>query len=212
MSGLAGDTTSGSATFYPNDNEIAVIKAVSDAMKNNVVLSGENNINALKVKNVNEWKLFNDNQVVPLRIEQYIMYAALLNEQQDLYAKNTTLTENQTTQVNMIDRILSDFHNKGYGSMREFQAYDYKVNLKKMQIKYVLRSTVVMAVLLILVGLTKMGVLDSLATIILGGFIILAYIVLIFLEFKQNQIRRKYDWDKMYWKSPSEGRIKSNEC
>jgi hypothetical protein len=184
-------------TRVASSNELEILKIVRDNDR-----SGELYDTALG--NVNDWKRFNDNQVVPLRIEQSIMYATLLNEQQDLNAKNINLTTNQTTQLNMVDRILSDFHNKGYGSMREFQSIDYKINLKNLYINIIKYTCLLASIVFLMIGLTMMSLFDQRITTIVASILGLIYFVIIFLHFKQNQVRRKYEWDKIYWKSPKD--------
>ena len=193
------------------DPEIETLQEVSDSFKPPIQSSVDDTTNA-KRENVKEWKEFYDNQVIPLRLEQYIMYATLLNEQQDLYSKNTTLTENQEIQLKMVDRILSDFNNKGYGSMREFQSMDYNINLKNLQITYIKYTTVLTSIIFLMTGLTMMGMFDINITVLVGTILIIIYLFILFLNFKQNQVRRKYDWDKMYWKSPKSGKKNNNSC
>ena len=191
-------------------DEIQVLQEVSQSYKSNSDQSQD--ITDLKKENVRKWKLFNDNQVVPLRIEQNIMYATLLNEQQDLFAKNTTITENQSVQLGMVDRILSDFHNKGYGSMREFQSLDYNLNLKNLQITIVKYTTLLASICFLMIGLTMMGIFDQNVSAMVISVLIILYIVVIFMQYKQNQIRRKYDWNKMYWKSPIKPKKNADSC
>lgn len=168
--------------------------------------------NRTRKTNMDDWKNFYDTQIIPIRLEQYIMHATLLNEQQNLYSRNTTLTENQSTQLGMVDRILSDFNNKGYGSMREFQTIDYKINHKKQHITYILYTTLVSTIIFIMVGLTMMGLFDINITITVGSVLIVIYLLIILLNFKQNQVRRKYNWNKTYWKSPKSKKNKSDTC
>jgi hypothetical protein len=193
-------------------SEFTTIEDVSTALKITPVTENEIQIANIKKENVDEWKTFNDNQVVPLRIEQYIMYATLLNEQQDLFAKNTTLTDNQEIQLDMIDRILSDFHNKGYSSMREFQSIDYKLNMKELQFKTMKYTMVMISIIFIMLGLTMIGIFDQNITVIVASILIVLYILVIFMHFKQNQIRRKYDWHKLYWKSPKKQGKTADNC
>lgn len=202
------------ATTNTNIDQIGVLKDVVDFLKSDRTgtdSSDDGVVNQLKLSNVNEWKEFNDNQVVPLRIEQYVMYATLLNEQQDLYSKNTTLTDNQQTQLNMIDRVLSDFHNKGFGSLREFQSTDYKIQHTNLYIRYIKYATLMLSIVFIMIALTMMGLFDKTITVIVSSFMILVFMLFVLLNFQQNRVRRKYDWDKLYWKSPKNYK-KENSC
>jgi len=166
----------------------------------------------LRAQNVRDWKEFNDNQVVPLRIEQFIMYATLLNEQQDLLEKNKTITDNQKIQLNMVNRILSDFHNKGYGSMREFQSLDYNIHYKTLQINIIKYTTLLASVVFLMFGLTMIGIFNQNVTATVTSILIIIYMLVIFMQFKQNQVRRKYDWNKIYWKSPVKHEKNADTC
>ena len=163
-------------------------------------------------QNVSDWKEFNDNQVVPLRIEQFIMYATLLNEQQDLLSKNQTITDNQKMQLDMVNRILSDFHNKGYGSMREFQSLDYNIRHKTLQINIIKYTTLLASIVFLMFGLTMIGIFNQNVTATVTSMLIITYMLVIFMQFKQNQVRRKYDWNKIYWKSPVKPQKNADTC
>ena len=163
-------------------------------------------------QNVSDWKEFNDNQVVPLRIEQFIMYATLLNEQQDLLSKNQTITDNQKMQLDMVNRILSDFHNKGYGSMREFQSLDYNIHHKTLQINIIKYTTLLASIIFLMFGLTMIGIFNQNVTATVTSMLIITYMLVIFMQFKQNQVRRKYDWNKIYWKSPVKPQKNADTC
>jgi hypothetical protein len=192
----------------PIDDEIETLLDFSNQMKS----TAESDTDNLRAQNVRDWKEFNDNQVVPLRIEQFIMYATLLNEQQDLFAKNTTLTENQTIQLNMVNRILSDFHNKGYGSMREFQSLDYNIHHKTLQINIIKYTTLLASIVFLMFGLTMIGIFNQNVTATVTSVLIITYMLVIFMQFKQNQVRRKYDWNKIYWKSPVKAQKNADTC
>jgi hypothetical protein len=193
-----------------DNTEVSTLSDVSASYKS--APDPDNEVLNIQKNKVEEWKMFNDNQVVPLRIEQYVMYATLLNEQQDLYAKNTTLTENQDIQVNMVNRILSDFHNKGYGSMREFQSLDYNLHYKELQISIIKYTTLLASVIFLMIGMTMMGLFNENVTISVTSILIVVYLLVIFMQYKQNQVRRKYDWNKLYWKSPISGKKTADSC
>lgn len=192
-----------------SEAERNTLQRMSNGIKESGVVSEE--FKLLK-KNVDDWKEFNDNQVVPLRIEQYIMYATLLNEQQDLFAKNTTLTGNQKIQLELVERILSDFHNKGYGSMREFQSLDYNLHYKNLQISTVKYTTLLASIIFMMIGLSMIGVFNQQVTATVASILLLFYFIVLLLQFKQNQIRRKYDWNKMYWNTPVKTKKYAETC
>lgn len=192
----------------PNSEEIQTLLDFSNYSKGD----GNEATDELLKQNVSDWKEFNDNQVVPLRIEQFIMYATLLNEQQDLLSKNQTITDNQKMQLNMVNRILSDFHNKGYGSMREFQSLDYNIHHKTLQINIIKYTTLLASIIFLMFGLTMIGIFNQNVTATVTSMLIITYMLVIFMQFKQNQVRRKYDWNKIYWKSPVKPQKNADTC
>lgn len=191
-----------------NSEEIKTLLDFSNQMKG----TESEATDELREQNVKDWKEFNDNQVVPLRIEQFIMYATLLNEQQDLLQKNQTITDNQKMQLNMVNRILSDFHNKGYGSMREFQSLDYNIHYKTLQINIIKYTTLLASIIFLMFGLTMIGIFNQNVTATVTSMLIIVYLLVIFMQFKQNQVRRKYDWNKIYWKSPVKPEKNADTC
>lgn len=192
----------------PNSEEIQTLLDFSNYSKG---VTNEATDELLK-QNVSDWKEFNDNQVVPLRIEQFVMYATLLNEQQDLLSKNQTITDNQKIQLDMVNRILSDFHNKGYGSMREFQSLDYNIHHKTLQINIIKYTTLLASIVFLMFGLTMIGIFNQNVTATVTSMLIITYMLVIFMQFKQNQVRRKYDWNKIYWKSPVKPQKNADTC
>ncbi len=193
-----------------SEQEINSLQRMSYGMKQSV--TGDEETFALRKTSVDEWKEFNDNQVVALRIEQFIMYATLLNEQQDLYAKNKTLTENQDIQLELVQRILSDFHNKGYGSMREFQSLDYNLHYKDLQISTIKYTVLLASIIFLMLGMTMIGLFNQNVTATVSSILLMIYLLILILQFKQNQIRRKYDWNKIYWKSPVKPQKNADTC
>uniref|UniRef100_A0A6C0CUU6 Uncharacterized protein n=1 Tax=viral metagenome TaxID=1070528 RepID=A0A6C0CUU6_9ZZZZ len=195
-----------------SEQEINSLQRMSYGMKQSGSETGEAETFALRKTSVDEWKEFNDNQVVALRIEQFIMYATLLNEQQDLYAKNKTLTENQDIQLELVQRILSDFHNKGYGSMREFQSLDYNLHYKDLQISTIKYTVLLASIIFLMIGMTMIGLFNQTVTATASSILLMIYLLILILQFKQNQIRRKYDWNKIYWKSPVKPQKNADTC
>lgn len=195
-----------------SEQEINSLQRMSYGMKQSDSATENDETFELRKNSVDEWKEFNDNQVVALRIEQFIMYATLLNEQQDLYAKNKTLTENQDIQLELVQRILSDFHNKGYGSMREFQSLDYNLHYKDLQISTIKYTVLLASIIFLMIGMTMIGLFNQTVTATASSILLMIYLLILILQFKQNQIRRKYDWNKIYWKSPVKPQKNADTC
>ena len=145
-----------------------------------------------------------DNSKIPTRIETaYQVSLLLLAEQEDLRNKNETLTEYQQSQLDVIDRIISEFHNKGYSSMRTFQAFDYKLHEKEFQERFLKYSFLLVSFIFILVGLVMMYDDYKNIAMIFGILLISIYFILLYLNVRQNMMRYKYNWEKIYWKPPN---------
>lgn len=173
-------------------------------------LSGTDNGNTNGGRNLERFRNFMDFYLVPSRIENAVNLAYLISEQADLRNKNKTLTEYQKAQLKVIDRIISDFHNKGYTSLRSVQSLDYRVNEKKFQARFVRYTFMLVSVIGILGGITLLNPSFRLIAQIIGILLIIIYTILLYLNIRQNMLRYKYDWEKLYWKSPKKFDV--NDC
>ena len=153
------------------------------------------------------WKKFYDVEFVPLRLEQSILQAFLSNEQFDLTKKNEVLVDHQKAQLRVIDRIVNDFYNKGFSSMRNYQSIDYKINNISSNISLLKYATILVSVICMLIGVTATGRMSSSIGTTIGVISTLIYITIVLLVYRQKLHRNKYDWHKMYWSSPSSAEI-----
>lgn len=162
------------------------------------------------VYSFDRFRKFMDNDLIPARIEAAMNLGLLMAEQTDLRNKNKTLTEYQSAQLKVIDRIISDFHNKGYTSLRSFQSLDYKVNEKKFQLRFIKYTFMLVSFLFILVGLAMMNEGYKTIAVMIGSTLIIIYFIILYLNIRQNMLRYKYDWEKIYWKPPTH--LNKNTC
>ena len=185
-------------------------------IKNNIAGIADENDNSNTnpkpnlVYSFDRFRKFMDNDLIPARIESAMNLGLLMSEQTDLRNKNKTLTEYQHAQLKVIDRIISDFHNKGYTSLRSFQSLDYKVNEKKFQLRFIKYTFMLVSFLFILVGLAMMYEGYKTVAVMLGSTLIIIYFIILYLNIRQNMLRYKYDWEKIYWKPPTYS--KKNTC
>lgn len=149
------------------------------------------------------YRKYMDNDLIPSRIEAAMNVGMLLSEQTDLRNKNKTLTDYQNSQLKVVDRIISDFHNKGYTSLRSFQSLDYKVNEKQFQARFLKYTFMLVSFIFILIGVSMMNEGYRKIATILGSFMIIVYFILLYLNVRQNMMRYKYDWEKIYWRQPN---------
>lgn len=123
------------------------------------------------------------------------------------------LKENITDKrAEVVKSILNDFNNLNYINMRKYQLADYNVNLTK----HVINSSVkygflLVSVVAILGGLRLrtdiLGSRNSATALVVSKplftlttvLAVLFYVLVIASQHRQNLIRRKYNWDKMYF-------------
>jgi len=148
------------------------------------------------------WLEFIGNKIIPLRIQQSVINSNLTSDQADLATKNNSIVKLQKEQMSVIDRVITDFYNKGFTSLRNFQSIDYKLQNKEFQLKYIKYAFISIAFNSIIIGISLLGYFDiTIAFVIafVNGFI---YLMMLLLEIRQNRSRMKYEWDKMYFKGP----------
>lgn len=148
------------------------------------------------------YRLYVDNTVMPFRVHGAVMVGNLSTEQSELANKNQTLVNVQRDQLKVIDRVVSDFYNKGFSSFRSFQRKDFKINHKEFQIRHLKYSFMIFAMSMILLGLSLMGKMNITVASSIIATLVISYSIFFYLKVQQNRMRRKYEWDKMYYKGP----------
>ena len=184
-----------------NDSNISTILVKLNEVRDDI--NSKNKPHSNLVYAFDRYRKFMDNDLIPSRIEASMNLSMLLAEQTDLRNKNKTLTEYQQSQLKVIDRIISDFHNKGYTSLRSFQSLDYKVNEKQFQARFLKYTFMLVSFIFILVGLSMMNEGYKSIALLLGSSTIIIYFIILYLNIRQNMMRYKYDWEKLYWKQPN---------
>ena len=123
---------------------------------------------------------------------------------------NTHLRNDETNQTKreVISSILHDFNNKNYVNMRRYQMTDYKINETRSNMHFIKYAFLLVSTIGLLAGLhlrTELGpattylpvsktVLTSIAFIL-----IMTFLFIYFMHKKQNMMRKKYNWNKLYW-------------
>ena len=116
--------------------------------------------------------------------------------------------ERNSQKKEIVRSILQDFNNVNYVNMRRYQLTDYKINETRSNMHFVKYAFLLVSVVGLMSGLqlrTELGVPDNFLPISKGFlmgttvFLILTYIAVFFLHRKQNMMRKKYNWNKLYW-------------
>lgn len=117
-----------------------------------------------------------------------------------------------TKKSEIIQSILNDYDNINYENMRRYQLTDYKINESRNKFHFMKYAYIMISIIGILAGLyirqtTIMSAENAANTFgitrdtFIGGSILLimSYFVMYLLHNKQNKIRKKYNWNKLYW-------------
>jgi len=112
----------------------------------------------------------------------------------------------------IIKSILNDYDNINYENMRRYQLTDYKINESRNNFHFMKYAYIIVSIIGLLAGLyvrqtTIMSAENAANTFgvtkdtFIGGsaLLIISYLVMYMLHSKQNQIRKKYNWNKLYW-------------
>jgi hypothetical protein len=108
----------------------------------------------------------------------------------------------------IVQSILHDYNNMNYVNMRKYQLTDYKLQESRNKMHFIKYGFLILSIIGILGGLTLRGKDTSVKNafaitqdMFIGGSVILivSYFTVYLLHQKQNMIRKKYNWDKLYW-------------
>ena len=112
----------------------------------------------------------------------------------------------------VVRSILNDFNNLNYINMRKYQMADYSMNLTKQTINYSVKyGFLLVSVISILAGLRLrtdiLGSRNSATAIVVSKPLfflstilgVMLYLLVILSQHRQNLLRRKYNWNKMYF-------------
>jgi len=117
-------------------------------------------------------------------------------------------SERTSQRHDVIKNILHDFNNLNYINMRQYQLTDYKINETRNRMHFVKYAFLMFSIIGIIAGLelrTRAGLPDN-SLPISQGFLItasvimmLTYLFVLLMHQKQNKMRKKYNWNKLYW-------------
>ena len=141
--------------------------------------------------------------VVPMRIESGVLVANLAAEQYDLTKKNNAIVSIQSDQLSVIDRVVDDFYNKGYTSLRDFQSKDYNIKKYEFYILHLKYFIYVLSFISVILGLFLYSLIPQPMAIIIINFALFSFFALFYIRYRYNKYRLRYEWDKVYFERPS---------
>jgi uncharacterized membrane protein YjjP (DUF1212 family) len=148
------------------------------------------------------WTQYLGQDILARRIEQNLITANLINEQVDLTSKNESIVNQQREQIKVVDRILDEYYNKGYSSLKNFESMEYKLNRLQFRASALKYAFVVLFVNMFVYSLTLLRWISPYASSITFVATTLVYCILFLVKYQVNRYRSKYNWDKMYFGAP----------
>jgi hypothetical protein len=138
------------------------------------------------------------------------MIDELVKQFPNIVKYNNLLRNDETnkTKKDVISNILHDFNNQNYVNMRRYQLTDYKINETRSKMHFVKYAFLLVSTIGLLAGLhlrTEMGLASNYMPIsktVLTSVAVLLVVTFLFIYFmhqKQNMMRKKYNWNKLYW-------------
>lgn len=142
--------------------------------------------------------------------DMQIMIDTLVLELPQIVKYNNLLRNDETnkTKQEVIGNILNDFNNQNYVNMRRYQLTDYKINETRNKMHFVKYGFLLVSVIGLLAGLhirTEIGPQSNYMpvskTVLLSVAVLLTitFFFVYFMHQKQNMMRKKYNWNKLYW-------------
>lgn len=156
---------------------------------------------------MNEWDSITDDTFVD---KMGTMITELVEQFPSIVKYNNLLRNDETnkTKKDVISNILHDFNNQNYVNMRRYQLTDYKINETRSKMHFVKYAFLLVSTIGLLAGLhlrTEMGLASNYMPISKTVFmsvavlLVVTFLFIYFMHQKQNMMRKKYNWNKLYW-------------
>ena len=107
--------------------------------------------------------------------------------------------QNDVKRAHIIESILNDFDNINYVNMRKYQITNYEINYSKSQISHIKYAFFIVSCIGLLAGFYLREVVPLDLLIATTVALVLIYLTVIIFRLKHNKIRKKYNWNKIYW-------------
>lgn len=157
-------------------------------------------------KSLEKWLQYIGQDIMPRRIEQNVISSNLINEQIDLTSKNNSIDKLQRDQIKVIERVLTDYYNKGFSSLRNFESTEYKLHHLNFNATAIQYAFMVLFLNMFIYSLMLLGIVTRSVFVMVFWFTVLIYISVYMIQWKSNMHRSKYNWNKWYFGSPEKQR------
>ena len=145
------------------------------------------------------------NTVLRESMQTYLTDAKVLTESRNLLSQSGDMRG-----ATLVTNVLNDNDNLNYLNMRRYELVNFKLQYSDFNIRYLLYGFVMVSILGLVRGSTvdegPMAGLFKLVTIVL----VLVYFTSYAMHFKNNQLRKRYNFEQLYWNSNNLSKIQDN--
>lgn len=150
--------------------------------------------------------------------ENLLIFLESLDE--NLMKAKDVLSYTSGKKSEIVKGILHDYNNMNYVNMRKYQITDYRLQESRSRIHFMKYGFLIISIIGILGGLSlrsqdeTIGQSFTIPTDMFIGtsvLLVVSYLTVYLLHQKQNMIRKKYNWDKLYWNIKAISDTQNNE-
>lgn len=145
------------------------------------------------------------NTVLRDSMQSYLTDAKVLADSRNLLSETGDMRA-----ATLATNVLNDNDNLNYLNMRRYELVNFKLRYSDFNIRYLLYGFVMVSILGLVRGSTvddgPMAGLFKLVTIVL----VLVYFTSYAMHFKNNQLRKRYNFEQLYWNSNNLSKIQDN--
>ena len=121
---------------------------------------------------------------------------------------NEKLQENDVKQkTEVVNALLNDYKRVNYINLRNFQLTNYKLNATKYNIHFIKWGFIIAGIIGVFAGMNirknSSYPVSDMFFVTVALTLIMLFTIIFLLNQKQHMIRKKYNWDKLYWRIKS---------
>ena len=110
-------------------------------------------------------------------------------------------------QTEVVNALLNDYKRVNYINLRNFQLTNYKLNATRYNMHFIKWGFIIAGIIGIFAGLNirknSSYPVSDMFFITIATTVTLMFFIIFLLNQKQHMIRKKYNWDKLYWRIKS---------
>lgn len=134
--------------------------------------------------------------------------AMMLN---DVANTNQFLSENMSKELERTTQLRDKTFNHIHKTRQRYFGKKYAINANRFWATVMQITIGVVLTVALVFGIAKRNTISIQTAMIIAGIIILLYVIILLVFIKQNQLRRKDDWNKFYFVTPQD-KARSGRC